>query len=140
MIYFYFFILKIKFNSSTRKENSLQSSLFMQNFYIRFSFVKLLYIIVDIFSLNTKMFSYIADTPTWLASSFRFLKTKKELQKNIWPTPSHDSINMDYEGEERERGKKNPMLAHFDGRKADLSYQNSMIDILAMLRFQTTAW
>lgn len=126
MIYFYFFIFKINFNSSTRKENSLQSSLFMQNFFIRFSFVKLLYIIVAIFSLNTKMFSYIiADTPTWLASSFRFLKTKKELQKNIWPTPSHDSINMDYQGEERERGeKKNPMLAHFGGRKADLSYQN----------------
>lgn len=115
MIYFYFFIFKINFNSSTRKENSLQSSLFMQNFFIRFSFVKLLYIIVAIFSLNTKMFSYIiADTPTWLASSFRFLKTKKELHKNIWPTPSHDSINMDYQGEERERGgKKNSHVSSF---------------------------
>lgn len=126
MIYFYFFILKIKFNSSTRKENGLQSSLFMQNFFIRFSFVKLLYIIVAIFSLNTKMFSYIADTPTWLASSFRFLKTKKELQKNIWPTPSHDSINIWITKGKREREgeKKIPMLAHFDGRNADLSYQN----------------
>lgn len=59
----------------------LQSSLFMQNFYICFPFLKLLHIIVAIFGLNTKVLSYIAETPTCLASSSHFLKTKKELQK-----------------------------------------------------------